>query len=419
MKMLIDRISIENFKGIKDRTTLDLKPITVFIGKNSSGKSSVIHAIGAMSQTFKLPNDNRPLILDDEFANVHLGRFIEVIHSKSYRDSIKIGIEFDKVSLPDFLKDKVRYIESKLTGEFTFKCTKKTQTIFISHAQIQFNGEKYVISGNSNLKYTLTLPNRDSMQIKLGKGFLVDASSFFSSMKTENYAEIVQVFSSFNLIQTVFERSLLQINYLGPFRQPPIRRYPARGSAPREVGAQGESTVTLLANELVQTLSRGKIKQVRKWLDQLKLGENVEVKRSGNTELFDLSVHLDDKSSFPIADLGYGVSQVLPVLTQCAFASDESMLLFEQPEIHLHSSAQSGLAKVFSDVVREKKCKILIETHSEPLLEEFIREISAGNLKHTDFVAYLVERKDFSTHIREIPIDPELNEAEFFWKPYL
>lgn len=91
--MTISKLRISNFKGIRETKEFDIKPITLFIGPNSSGKSTCIHALAALAQTVKLPNSGRPLVLDDEFAQVHLGRFIEVIHSKSYTDLIGIGFE--------------------------------------------------------------------------------------------------------------------------------------------------------------------------------------------------------------------------------------------------------------------------------------------------------------------------------------
>ncbi len=85
--MSISKLRIENFKGIRDLAEFEIKPITLFIGPNSSGKSSCIHALAALAQTSKLATSGRPLVLDDEYAQVHLGRFIEVIHSKKIHRS--------------------------------------------------------------------------------------------------------------------------------------------------------------------------------------------------------------------------------------------------------------------------------------------------------------------------------------------
>ena len=94
--MPIEKVSVSNFKGISESADFEIKPVTLFIGPNSSGKSSSLHALAAMAQTVKLAGSKLPIVLDDEFAQVHLGRFIEVIHSKSYSDELLAKHEFDK-----------------------------------------------------------------------------------------------------------------------------------------------------------------------------------------------------------------------------------------------------------------------------------------------------------------------------------
>src|SRR5438094_10137563 len=89
--MALDSVCVGNFKGVFASKELTLKPITIFIGPNSSGKSSTIHALAALAQTVNLPNNTRALVLDDQFAYVHLGRFIEIIHSKKYTDTMTVG----------------------------------------------------------------------------------------------------------------------------------------------------------------------------------------------------------------------------------------------------------------------------------------------------------------------------------------
>lgn len=144
--MSITSIHIGNFKGISDDVEIEIKPITVFIGPNSSGKSSCIHALACLSQTVKVTNDTRPLILDDEFANVHLGRFIEVIHSKSYQDRITLGISSADAS----------YFEATESGQATkktgpckalyrFKCTKRTQDLHLESADITIKDHGYQV----------------------------------------------------------------------------------------------------------------------------------------------------------------------------------------------------------------------------------------------------------------------------------
>ncbi len=132
--MAIRRLCVGNFKGIATSQWLDIKPITVFIGANSSGKSTCIHALACLSQTVKVTNNSRPLILDDEFASVHLGRFIDVIHSKSYRDVMGLGVGIEDVNVLDFESKKKRGRTFALksvsaNASYNLKCTLRTQDV--------------------------------------------------------------------------------------------------------------------------------------------------------------------------------------------------------------------------------------------------------------------------------------------------
>jgi AAA15 family ATPase/GTPase len=135
----IKALHIGNFKGIATAERIEIKPITRFIGPNSSGKSSCIHALASLSQTVKLPNDTRSLSLDDEFASVHLGRFIEVIHSRSYSGEILLGLELKGVSYTRYEKILDKRTSSHQIGEgraeYSFKCSKRTQEVYLDTAR--------------------------------------------------------------------------------------------------------------------------------------------------------------------------------------------------------------------------------------------------------------------------------------------
>ena len=149
--MPITSITVSNFKGISEKSDFKIRPITLFIGANSSGKSSCIHALASLAQTVKLGDKSRPLVLDDEFAQVHLGRFIEIAHSKSYKNPIELGIEVGNIEIqtPD---EKISGIASAF---YTFKSTKRTQEIFIENACLRVGGRTIQIVRNKAGHYKL------------------------------------------------------------------------------------------------------------------------------------------------------------------------------------------------------------------------------------------------------------------------
>ena len=402
--MAINKVYIENFKGIGEGKWITIKPITVFIGANSSGKSSCIHALTCLSQTLKVPNNSSPLVLDDEYANVHLGRFIEVIHSKSYQDLISLGIKLDR---------EISFVEVDAEGDpknrkgaveaiYKFKCSQRTQDVRIESATLKVADIEYTMKWTPS-GYSITNKNTSKkVTLELGAGFLFDPETLFRR-RSKSVLDFLPLINA----QAALSEELKNSYYLGPFRESPRRKYATRGANPLEVGPMGESTITMLANESFQTQKRIHIKQVAKWLAKLDLAKSMSISRVGKSDLVDIKLSLKDGAELPIADLGYGLSQIMPVLTQCSFAQEKSTLLFEQPEIHLHTKSSRQLAGVFIETIKSKKSHILLETHSPDLVKQLMQELKAGNIKPEELILYKVTRKNKETCINEIEIDVE------------
>ena len=408
--MALQALTVSNFKGIGDRKQIPLKPITIFFGANSSGKSTCIHAAAALSQTVKLSSDARPLILDDEYSQVHLGRFVEAAHCGDYGTPIGLGVTLPQRSylLPatpesDGKPPDATIVEGECEVAFAVSCTKRTQEMKLEHLSYQLpdrqitvkrKGSKHLASSDLS-KRVVDVSASDAFQfnVNLKPGKAVSDALFFQ-LALHNLGEAVR-------------SELSRTHYLGPFRQPPIRRYPTRGASPSEVGAMGESSVTMLANEIMQSRNRPNVKQVASWLELMKIGTGIDVSRVGGSDLFDVSITLPDGVALPLADLGYGISQVLPVLTQCAFAENGSTLLFEQPELHLHSLAARGLTKVFIETAKTKNCTVVLETHSRELIGQLQRDLRSNRIKLADLVVYKVRRKNAQTEVKPVQIEDD------------
>lgn len=405
--MSITKLRVKNFKGVKDEVAFEIKPITLFLGPNSSGKSSCIHAIAALAQTVKLPNSGRPLVLDDEYAQVHLGRFIEVIHSKKYTDSISIGFDAPTPDLGPHLRGAKGFqVGGDFSVDYEFKSTRRTQDIYLESLSYKTAKSGLTFSSTKNKAgFHVTYDGTELEELAPATPTL-RPSLVPTGFKRERDFESYLFSDQCGRIAT---SELARVQYLGPFRQSPLRRYPTRGSSPTEVGAQGENTITLLANEHVQTKNRNHIAEVSAWLQDLGLARKVEVSRLGRSDMFDVQVQLSDGVSLPIADLGYGMSQVLPVLTQCSFASPGSTLLFEQPELHLHTSSAQKMAGVFVRVQQSKRISIVAETHSRELLIGLLDEIREKRFSVENLAVYTVVRKGGQSVFKRLEI--EVDEA--------
>jgi predicted ATPase len=153
--MAIRSLSVTNFKGIGGTTTFDIHPITLFVGANSSGKSSCLHALMSLAQTLKLGNSAPALVLDDDFAHVHLGRFIEIAHSHSYSDAIAIGVNIGHRAFPiPRQKGTEQYsVEGNVQAEYSFRSTLRTQEVYVDTAKLAIGDRNWAIKRGAKRPY--------------------------------------------------------------------------------------------------------------------------------------------------------------------------------------------------------------------------------------------------------------------------
>lgn len=405
----ISGLLVGNFKAIGTERDINVRPITVFIGANSSGKSTCIHALTALSQSLKLPNNTRALTLDDEQAHVHLGRFIEIVHSRSYNDSVKLGITIEdaKYYVPmDTDGGAFQQVTGRIRASFTFRCRRRTQEVIVDLAEYQTEHARFSVKmtpGGFQLRQFKPESKSATTTAPLVRrnAFVFDRAP---QSRFAGAAASAQI--QFRSMQDSLTSALQAVLYLGPFRLPPIRRYPTRGSGPAETGSQGEATMTMLANEAVQSQKKNHINQISHWLTALGLGGGIKVDRIGKSDLFEPSVALSDGKRFPLADLGYGLSQVLPVLTQCSFATRGKTLAFEQPELHLHAGAARRLTQVFAETMN-RGVNIVIETHAKELVSGFQGMIRKGEIKKTDIAIYKTERISGESQLTAVDIEDD------------
>jgi hypothetical protein len=108
-----------------------------------------------------------------------------------------------------------------------------------------------------------------------------------------------------------------------------------------------------------------------------------------------------------LTDVGYGVSQVLPVLVECATFNTGQVVTMQQPEVHLHPRAQAELGSLFTHALRDAppNTMMVVETHSDYLLNRVRREVAAGVLPPEDVSLLFFEKREAATRIHNIELD--------------
>jgi hypothetical protein len=193
-------------------------------------------------------------------------------------------------------------------------------------------------------------------------------------------------------------------HYLGPLRPPPAREVTWSQQDPTLLGSTGSETIqALISNETGK--NKGALRAaVSNWLKRLDLAEGIEISRIGRTLLYQIEVVRGGKRN-NLADVGYGVSQVLPVIVLLHFVPEGSVILCEDPEAHLHPMAQSALADLFVEVAKQRKLQVLIETHSEHLFRRLQVLMAGAKVSENDCALYYVERDEPTAKVTELHAD--------------
>jgi hypothetical protein len=235
--------------------------------------------------------------------------------------------------------------------------------------------------------------------------------------------EVVAYHQNADFVQTLnleHENLFRSLFYLGPLRTKAERLYTWPGIEPESVGFAGENTIAAILAAQNRKISFGYKRPTKPFmqiialkLQQMDLIEKFEVKPISKQRQ-EYEVKLSTKGSrewVNLPDVGFGISQVLPVLVQCFYAPPESIILMEQPEIHLHPSAQSALADVMIDVINSKEngadrnIQLVIETHSEHFLRRLQRRIAEDKIPQNKVSTYFANINKFPATLENLEID--------------
>jgi predicted ATPase len=209
----------------------------------------------------------------------------------------------------------------------------------------------------------------------------------------------------FSPLQTRFENLFRSIRYLGPLREYPRRRYAWEGKHSAGVGQRGEDMVTALFSGRIQLRSIDK--QILEWLQRLDLIDSYRVSpiRDAEKDYEFLVQKYKGGPEVRLTEVGFGVSQVLPVLILCYYVPEGSILILEQPEAHLHPKVQSELADLLIEVVKNRKLQIILESHSEHLLIRLMRRIAEEQISAADTAFYFCQMNEGTSGIDKLNVD--------------
>lgn len=401
-----------NFTNFKSWPQAELKcgMITGVFGTNSSGKTSLLQFLLLLKQT-KDATD-RAIALELNGDLVELGTIKDAIHRHEEESSINFDLSFlikDMHTLTDPMDKRTSAItrgdKLRLSAEigvrnrapYTSKIayTLGDMSFALEHQKEKSNAFDLLVRGQngekSDYRFVRTLGRAWQLPGPIKSyAFPDQARTFF-----QNSGFLAD-------LERLYEEALDNVYYLGPLREPPARESFWARSRPTDVGTSGEKTIDAILSASERGITRNLKPKARKlpfqemighWLRAMGMIDSFRVEEiAPGSNIWKAHVRTrPGASEVQLTDVGFGVSQVLPVITLLQYVPEGSTVVLEQPEIHLHPSAQAALADVIIQAATHRKVQVILESHSEHLLLRLQRRIAEQAVSADDVKLYFCD----------------------------
>jgi predicted ATPase len=395
------QISVCGYKSIAHRQSIDIRPLTILAGANSSGKSSIVQPILMLKQTLEASYDPGTLLLDGPNVRFTSGdQFLSRVGKGNCQDALDI-----EMIIGSNKKSRILYKWHPDRGfeiqEMTYRTRERENTLRPNMTETEIvsanpdieKGFK-MFGGNEQFKWVVT---RD--RCFLGVEITLAGKRTLSAI-------------SGGLIgpPRIAVEQLRQLIHVPGLRGNPVRTYPVTAVGPTFPGtfenyvasviAQWQADKDTDALEAVNRALEGlgltwkvAAEPVTHTQVQLKVGRLPHAKRGGAHDLVS------------IADVGFGVSQTLPVIVALLVAQPGQAVYLEQPEIHLHPRAQTRMGNLLAEAAR-RGVRVIVETHSSLLLRAIQTLVARGEIS-PDLVKlhWFTRQEDGSTEVNSADLD--------------
>ena len=434
----MDEITLENYRCFRDKQIVRLAPLTLLVGENSTGKTSfmaMIRALWGIAHSHRIPDFNEEPYDLGSFDRVrhkmvrrgghptHIGAGFSITPRNSKartHPSTRFDVTFEErgnVPIPI----KRRITQGKLRAEI--------HTINSSH--------KFYFQASKNNIWRSEIPNYHRGIMDVSNDLLPSFTVFFRRLLFEgrtvehakkskkegphpldkqNYMKGLRLAQSFDMkANRMYFGSSLYAS--APVRSKPRRIYDL-SRLTHEDDPEGDKIPIYFAK--LYFSDKEKWDNLRVPLEafgqQSGLFDEISVSSLGKQESGVFQVQIRKFSptqkgpKHNLVDVGYGVSQVLPIITELLRPDRPSIFLYQQPEVHLHPSAQAALGSLFCKSAG-RRCQLIVETHSDHLLDRVRMDIrdKETELKPDDVSILFFERSGLSARIHSLRLDQEGN----------
>jgi predicted ATPase len=409
--MSVTAFRVKNFMAFADTGWIAIKPLTLLFGQNSSGKSTILKALMFLKQSAsqsKFIYSSEDGIDVDSFTNIAHGsnksaylkgkKVVSFGFKFALKDDFFLGAGLAKGPL-DITFDLGWNPKRNLAELIAFQIDITPKDILLEKVYFRVEIEEYTDLENSpKLIFATNIFNYSSISktsvwanvnLRIRNGFMpsleIDETTNSNEAQKELNGEIMHaryrdwefIDRILNIVRDETLKFLDSLIYVRAIRPDPERLYVINDIRQEEMRRQGFSS-------FLNFLKGGYLKsaqetELNKWIKFLGLGQKIKVKPyksiPGTNIISEIILTNEMGNQVNVADVGFGVSQVIPILIESLFSDTGKSLLIQQRELHLHPAAQAELADLFISMSSKTEKIFLLETHSEHLILRIMRRI--------------------------------------------
>ena len=422
---MLRKIGLTNFKCWK-KLEIELAPITLLFGANSSGKTSVLQSLLMLKQTvFGFDPRQYMNFGGRERDYVGFGSYQDLVYGRNARANVGLKLTWDLSSEAIDELAVARWVEDNSDKSSLYPSMSMQYSVswgFDNDVHVSVLAYKFIEDGRDQTEIALRREkeNQYSLTHYVPKPGANPGEYDVSASRSVGPPENCHLIRSDLLLQVArdhistspafialeFAGLLDRLRYMGPLRERANRNYPWTGNKPSIIEPDGSNTI----QAFIASAREGRylLDQTTRILKEMDLVEDFDVKPiDENQRLYEATATVGGANS-SLADVGFGVSQVLPVVALLFSAPPGSIVLLEQPELHLHPNAQSLLADLLLHVAETRNLQLIVESHSEHVLRRLQARIAEGQSKFANpenIKMYFCEPGEGGSTISEVELD--------------
>lgn len=415
--MTITQFTMEEVRCFAGRQAFEIRPLTFLVGENSTGKTTALACFQVLAEY--LSNGE----IDFNFHPYSMGIFREIVRrSKRTEKSFSLGLSLDDTG------GNIEFAAKFSEKEGGFEPVISTATVGFDDGEVVFEYGKVLSGENERIRFH---KEGRTFRVALSNAFFMSGRPPFALLSSLRWGGIEgQSEDRMRLARYLEEKyknnkflptwGTIDIDKLNVFSSAPVRSQPQRTYNPTREYYDPEGSDVPMRLSRIKTATQDEWEYLKEMLDRFGessgLFQSIDVKNLGRSmgAPFQLTVKVRGPTT-NIVDVGYGVSQILPILVHIleyavtlghlSGKERKAHFLLQQPEVHLHPKAQAELSSLLAHLASRGSQSFIVETHSDYMIDRARIEIMKGNIDKGDVSLIYLEPKKNIVNVHNISFD--------------